>query len=84
MSVTLPLVKASCKWKHRYDAHWCDFFHVIKYIYTLRILMSLVFVFVFLVSNDTFNDTLKTDDNYSHSPVVYWFWSSFSLFGILC
>lgn len=42
------------------------------------------FVVFFLVSNDTFNDTLKIDDNYSHSPVVYWFWSSFSLFGILC
>lgn len=46
--------------------------------------MSFVFGFFFLVSNDTFNDTLKTDDNYSHYPVVYWFWSSFSLFGILC
>lgn len=45
------------------------FFMLIN-IYTLRILMSFVFVFFFLVSNDTFNDTLKIDDNYSHSPVV--------------
>lgn len=59
-------------------------FFMLLNIYTLRILMSFVFGFFFLVSNDTFNDTLKTDDNYSHSPVVYWFWSSFSLFGILC
>lgn len=58
-------------------------FFMLLNIYTLRILMSFVFVF-FFVSNDTFNDTLKTDDNFSHSPVVYWFWSSFSLFGILC
>lgn len=58
-------------------------FFMLLNIYTLRILMSFVFVF-FFVSNDTFNDTLKTDDNYSHSPVVYWFWSSFSLFKILC
>lgn len=59
-------------------------FFMLLNIYTLRILMSFVFDFFFLVSNDTFNDTLKTDDNYSHFSVVYWFWSSFSLFGILC
>lgn len=45
--------------------------------------MSFVFVFFLLVSNDTFNDTLKTDDNYSHSPVFYWFWSSFSVWNTL-
>lgn len=58
-------------------------FFMLLNIYTLRILMSFVFVF-FFVSNDTFNDTLKIDDNFSHFSVVYWFWSSFSLFGILC
>lgn len=44
-------------------------FFMLLNIYTLRILMSFVFIFFFFVSNDTFNDTLKM----TISRISQWF-----------